>query len=957
MSGPSFIEVQFPVSRLSKESYKERKANHGQTLTGLGKWWGRKPLVLVRATILGLLVPASNNPRKDREVFLKLMTMDDDGLKRRRSQAMSQKELYEALEEADRKAYFTVNDGKPTWKRGLSRGDKQALADAAFGRLSYDGKLTYCDRPEHLDGPSKEAWREINAHLGTNATSLPELFRELGERRFGHVPRVGDAFCGGGSIPFEAARIGCDAYGSDLNPVAALLTWASLNIVGGGPEVAQRVQEAQKRVFDAVDKQVTEWGIEHDDEGRRADAYLYCVEVKCPECGWRVPMAPSWVIGERSKAVAVLVPDEAGKRFDIRIEQGVDNEAMKAAKNAGTAVDGLRCPSPSCRGRSMPMAMIRGDRRVGGETVYGLRLWENDDLVPRPEDVFQERLYCIRWVERDGSSRRYAAPTPNDLARERRVLELLQERFVEWQNNGYLPQSKIEPGEKTDEPIRTRGWTHWHHLFNPRQLLVLGALGAETATIASQVERAACLLALGCAADWDSRLCRWTSHGANEKSVQTFTDQAIDPLFNYCTRPLLTLANNWFFDPSEALSVGNRSLQLVDARALTTVCSFWITDPPYGDAVRYDELSEFFLAWYAPQIRALFSEWYADSRRALAVVGSDEPFRQSMVECYRNLARHMPDDGQQVVMFTHQDAGVWADLALILWAAGLRVTAAWCIATETETAMRVGNYVQGTVLLVLRKQLGDETAFIDDLYPQIEDEVRRQLDEMLALDDQEEPNFGDADLQLAAYAAALRVLTRYRRIEDLDVAGELRKVRARGEKSPVEKVIEQAVKVATDFLVPRTFDKGVWKRLGAEERLYLKGLELEAAGEQRAGVYMELARGFGVEEYRMLLGSGQANATRLKTATEFESRELRDGRFGRSLVRAALFATYETARSEETRGARQWLRSEYPEFWDRRLHLVAVLDYLAALGHRVGHWQKDAHAAGLLAGALRNENV
>lgn len=64
---PSFIEAQFPVSKISKESYKERKAGASQTLTGLGKWWGRKPLVLVRATILGLLMPASDDPQKDLE--------------------------------------------------------------------------------------------------------------------------------------------------------------------------------------------------------------------------------------------------------------------------------------------------------------------------------------------------------------------------------------------------------------------------------------------------------------------------------------------------------------------------------------------------------------------------------------------------------------------------------------------------------------------------------------------------------------------------------------------------------------------------------------------------------------------------------------------------------------------------------------------------------------------------
>jgi len=134
----------------------------------------------------------------------------------------------------------------------------------------------------------------------------------------------------------------------------------------------------------------------------------------------------------------------------------------------------------------------------------------------------------------------------------------------------------------------------------------------------------------------------------------------------------------------------------------------------------------------------------------LAVTGSDETFRKSMVDCYRNLAHHMPDDGMQVVMFTHQDVAVWADLALILWAAGLRVTAAWCIATETDSALKEGNYVQGTVLLVLRKQTSQETAFLDELYPLVENEVKAQLQSMLTLDDQEDPNFADTDYQLTS---------------------------------------------------------------------------------------------------------------------------------------------------------------------------------------------------------------
>ena len=81
-----------------------------------------------------------------------------------------------------------------------------------------------------------------------------------------------------------------------------------------------------------------------------------------------------------------------------------------------------------------------------------------------------------------------------------------------------------------------------------------------------------------------------------------------------------------------------------------------------------------------------YSPTAADSKRALAVKGTGEDFKQSMVEIYKSLAEHMPDSGMQIVMFTHQDVSVWADLALILWAAGLKVTAAWTVATETEAS-------------------------------------------------------------------------------------------------------------------------------------------------------------------------------------------------------------------------------------------------------------------------------
>jgi len=125
----SFIEVQFPVSRISKESYKERKANLGQTLTGLGKWWGRKPLVMVRAALLGVLMPVSDDYTKDREIFLKIMTMDNEGLWLRKYKNISKKKLWQLTTQKERKKYFREGSTaeKPKYPFGMKRKNKKKM--------------------------------------------------------------------------------------------------------------------------------------------------------------------------------------------------------------------------------------------------------------------------------------------------------------------------------------------------------------------------------------------------------------------------------------------------------------------------------------------------------------------------------------------------------------------------------------------------------------------------------------------------------------------------------------------------------------------------------------------------------------------------------------------------------------------------------------------------------------
>ena len=258
----------------------------------------------------------------------------------------------------------------------------------------------------------------------------------------------------------------------------------------------------------------------------------------------------------------------------------------------------------------------------------------------------------------------------------------------------------------------------------PRQLLALGLISSAVESVSTDKESiTASTLGISRCVDYNSKLCRWHTRSVGDKSEQTFSNQALNTMLSFAGRSLSSLDKSFFLDSRGSGTVGHGTTAVGDARAARVERDIWLTDPPYADAINYHELSEYLLAWHEKRLPEIFPDWYSDSKRALAVQGADGNFRRSMVDCYRNLTAHMPDNGLQVVMFTHQDASVWADLTLILWAAGLRVTAAWTIATETPFGVKEGNYVQGTVLMVLRKQTTGETAFLDEVVPDVEAEM------------------------------------------------------------------------------------------------------------------------------------------------------------------------------------------------------------------------------------------
>ena len=702
---PALIESVFPAQKVSFEAQKERKANLGQTLTGLGSYWkGRKPLILVRAIVLGSLLPQTGSPEEDLEIFEKLMAFDDEGLARRAlvQNALNPAEIAARIELDNPWDFFQASTKgsdltepdiasmsfpldaielglKLSWQRGLSDDEKLPVFRKLIASYAtYEEKASIAKRPEELDEAwlLQPVWTDIQRAyrtFGINAASIAELVEQLGVLRFGHRPKIGDTFSGGGSIPFEAARIGCDTYASDLNPVACMLTWGALNIVGSSKQRRKEIEENQKRVALSVDEEITQLGIEHDGEGNRAKSYLYALETRCPETGWLVPLAPSWVISKQRNIVAVLTPNHDEKTFDIDVVMNASNEQVRSA-SVGTVNGGALEYELDGKTFRTPIKTIRGDfRENSGSVGNRLRQWEKHDFAAKTDDVFRERLFAIQWITKEsvGEVRHetfFRAPNKDDIDRENLVNEIVRENLASWQDQGLAPDMPIEPGQKTDEPIRTRGWTHWHHLFNARQLLI-HALYFKHRSPEDYIFNAKAL-------DWNSRIANWMIHW--EKTNNVFYNQALNTFYNYGTRCFISHeAGRSFGFASSPLPETSRIVCAHEASAVESDCDLWITDPPYADAVNYHEITEFFVAWLRKNPPAPFDEWVWDSRRALAIKGSGDDFRKGMVDAYKAMANHMPDNGMQCVMFTHQDTGVWSDMIGIFWAAGLQVVAAW----------------------------------------------------------------------------------------------------------------------------------------------------------------------------------------------------------------------------------------------------------------------------------------
>jgi putative DNA methylase len=467
-----------------------------------------------------------------------------------------------------------------------------------------------------------------------------------------------------------------------------------------------------------------------------------------------------------------------------------------------------------------------------------------------------------------------------------------------------------------------------------------------------------------------SRLSLWDKNvGGGGATQMVFINQALNTTVVYGARGWVGNIEAMSEDFKKHPLPNNCAYQIapLTASEINGTHDIYITDPPYGDAVKYEEIYEFFISWIAKSPPEELSSWTWDSRRELAIKGEDNDFRLSMVAAYKRMTECMPDSGLQILMFTHQDGNIWADMANIVWASGLRVTAAWYLVTETDSALREGSYVKGTILLVLRKRLGSRRTNQTDLAYELEEEVAEQIKRLSGINETASADrkrvkdgnlFEDADLQMAGYAAALKVLTKYSIIDGKDMVQEALRPRILGQSTLVESLIGFATDTANKMLVPLGLDEAVWGELAPAERFYLKMLEQESHGLNKLDNYQNFAKAFTVRNFGVMMASENANKSALKSAKDFARSEMnQSSELFETPTRAVLYALMDLQAGKDLdmviKGLEQNLKAG--AFYSSRDMLVAIARFI---GKKVDAMRpEEASAARVLADGIENQRM
>ncbi|MEX2587618.1 MAG: DNA methyltransferase, partial [Actinomycetota bacterium] len=614
------------------------------------------------------------------------------------------------------------------------------------------------------------------------------------------VPTVLDPFAGGGSIPFEAARYGCEAVAGELNPVAAAILHGTVRLPAElGEDFSKKIGVWGDLWASRVGKRLKPFFPKQDQEASIA-GYIWAHTVPCPTTGRPTPLAPDfWLARDDKRKVAVrLDVNRANGQVTPVVVQGDDAKTYGARSTykRGTGIS-------IWTHESFDGAYIRAQAKAGN---------------------LDEMMLAVSVTRLVARGRQFREPSQADLDAVEAASKELAVRLPGWEVADLVPNDPILPGAKTREP-RNMGLDMWRKMFTDRQLLSactaleeLHRIVAEARAELSETEVRALSLylafALDKAVDYNSRLSSW--HASRGVVRNTFDRHDFAFKWSFAEFDGAAALLQWTLSQVQdsyrgiarlARSAGGdsppspvvlrskaQSLPLPDS-SIDAV----ITDPPYYDNVMYGECSDFFLVWLRRALRetwpelcdlpvsdkqaeavanaSLYSELATHSGRGKRVPGSktaselaDEQYERLLIECFREAHRVLKGDGTMTVMFTHKRVDAWDTLGSALLESGFAILSSWPVHTESEHSLHQAkkNAAQSTILLTCRKRESTAPAYWADIKDEVAAVARTNADRFSKM------GIRGVDLSIATYGPSLSVLSRNWPVYtgELDVQGE-----------------------------------------------------------------------------------------------------------------------------------------------------------------------------------------
>ncbi len=595
--------------------------------------------------------------------------------------------------------------------------------------------------------------------------------RKLIQAAHGTTPHVFDPFSGGGSIPLEGLRLGCEVTASELNPVAWLQLKIALEWCGRrGSELADLFEEWSEWVLKRMEQRLEEY-YPADAHGRKPLAYLWARVVKCEAagCGATIPLVRNLWLSQakgRKKALRIAYPNGS---LEPRIEVYVPSSDNDVAP--GT-IGRTAAACPRC-GIAISRRRIRAQllRRRGGA----------DDAV----------LVAVVRQNSSGRGKDYFSPTKADLA--------VYEKAREKANKVHIEMPPAPPEGDTGFRPRPFGIINWADVLAPRQRFSRWVIHEIIEEALKEAEKkvtdrdllnalAACLYtAYSDNAQYHTSLCVWLSEGVTSVFIQgsgvpmraDFVEGS--PLspncegFGYSVRSVRSalrhLASTRYLPSSPLLA------NALDAVLPEESVDVIFTDPPYANQIPYAHLSDFFYGWLRLGLRSRLPQAFTavetekarelTENRAVSDGGvhDREWYESRMKEAFGQMKRIIREDGVGSVVFAHKETDRWEALVSALVDAGWRTTGSWPIATERKQRMRGQGYaaLETSVHLVCRPRpdnarVGDWGEVVRELPKRVGDWMERLQDEGIR----------GADLVFACIGPALEVFSQYSRVETAD---------------------------------------------------------------------------------------------------------------------------------------------------------------------------------------------